>query len=302
MSFALLSFAPLKRFARWTAPLALLFSLAQTADAAQIDLISAGEGTRTALRMTPRAGTTERFEIVLDMDMKMDMGEMGQMPTDLPPLAMVLEANIDKVDPNGDIHYRYELVDIAVRGENVDAMMRAALEKELPKMKGAKGTHVVSNTGVVKSSTFEPPAGAPAQQVTNVRKGMNHASASFPEEPVGIGAKWRVTQGVSDNGLELDQTVVYTLKEHSGNKVVLVTEMIQKPGDKTNLSSIQGATAELMKFQSMGDGESVLDLTHLFPTSGTLKHYLNSVMAITQPAGVMNVGLEMDMNMTMERK
>lgn len=287
---------------RWAAPLLLLGSL--TAQAATVEVLSAGEGDKQTVRMAPKAGTAETFSIVLDMDMKMDMGEMGQIPTDLPPLAMDIGATVDQVDANGDIHYSYELKEIRVEGgSEVEPMMRAALEKQLPTMKGASGKHVVSNRGVVLKSDFKPPEGANPQQVTNMHKGMNHASAAFPEEAIGVGAKWRVTQKVKDNGLELDQTVVYTLKERKGNKLVLVTELIQKPGPDAKIDSgVPGAEAELLRFQSMGDGETTIDLAHLFPTEGTMKHYLNSLMTVNQPTGKMAVGVEMDMNMTMKRQ
>lgn len=285
--------------ARWVAPLAMFVSL--SAQAAQIDLLQPGEGEMATVRLHPKAGTSESMQITLDMDMKMDMGGMGQMPTDLPPLVMTLDATVDKVEPNGDIHYTYTLKDMKIaEGGEVEPMLRAALEKQLPTLEGAKGTHVVSATGVVKKSDFKPPAGAAEQQLTNMQKGMNHASAAFPDEPIGIGARWRVTQPVHDNGLSLEQTVVYTLKERSGDKVVLTTELIQKPAADAKIE-VQGANAELARFQSMGDGETTIDLGRLFPTSGNLNHYLNSLMRVSQQAGDMSVGLEMDMKLEMQR-
>ena len=279
---------------------ALLSSLAL---AAQVDLLQPGEGEKSVLAMHPKVGTTEVFEVVLDLDMKMDMGQMGQIPTDLPPMVMVLEGTIQKVEANGDVHYTYALKDTEVRpGEQkVDPMMLAAVDKALGTMDGFTGTVVSGKNGEVKDQTFKPPPGADPQQLGNMQKTINNVGTVFPTEAIGTGARWRVTQPIQDNGISLEQTVVYTLKERKGDVITLTTETLQKPAADATFS-VQGAQAELVQFKSMGHGETVIDLGKLFPTTAELNHYLNSAMQVTQPQGVMTVGVEMDMKMNMARK
>jgi hypothetical protein len=283
---------------------ALLLMVPAWAAEPVVKLISAGTGAKSELRVKPKAGSTEIFELIMNMKMAMDMGGMTQAPQTVPPIAMVMKANVKSVDANGDIHYDYELTESQVRGTGGDPLVVGPVDAELKKMVGTKGSAVVTSRGFTKSSTLVPPPGVPADQFANMQKGMQHASAPFPVEPVGVGAKWEVTTQVADGGLELTQIVTYTLKERTSDAVVLETVLVQNaaPQAITPAGMPPGASAALESFVSNGTGTTSLHLGHLFPTTGKLDHSMKTRMQISAQGQEMNMGMGLDLGLEMTRK
>lgn len=286
----------------------LTMSPAEAADLSEpvVKLLDAGSGKKKELRTAPKAGTTETFEMLIGMDMVMDMGGMGKMPQSIPTMKMVMEANVTSVDRNGDIHYDFTLSEVAVikTGAANEALMIAAMQPELEKMVGTKGSVVVSDTGVTKETKLVPPEGADPDQFEQMQKSMNHASAPFPVEAVGVGAKWQVTQHVADNGLALDQTVTYTLAERKGDVVKLDIALVQsaEPQQFGGAAMPPGAKAELISLVSSGTGSTEFDLTHLFPTKSKLEHDMKTRMSIDMNGQKMEMGMDMALDLDMARK
>lgn len=281
----------------------VVFALPASAAEPVLKLINAGSGEKITLRAQPKAGTSETMQMVMDMSMVMDMGGMGRMPQDLPAMTMMMKADIEKVTKD-DITYTFELTETSVAADGADPMIIAAMEPELKKMVGTKGRVVVSSTGMTKSAELTPPPGASPDQFANMQKSMQHASAPFPVEPVGVGAVWEVNQNVAENGLSLTQTVTYTVKEIAGDKVTLATALVQKADNQKVAAPGMppGTSANLDSLESTGAGETVIDMNHLFPTKGGLKHEMKTRMTISAEGQTMNMGMDMTLDLDMTRK
>lgn len=282
---------------------ALLLAVPSWAADPVVKLLGAGNGEKKELRVAPKPGTSETFQMVMNMDMTMDMGGMGQIPQTVPPIVMVMTADVKSVDANGDIHYSYTLADASV-GEGADPTMAKMMTDEMKKMVGTKGTVVVSNRGFTKQADLIPAPGLDPEQLGQMQKSMQHASAPFPVEPVGVGAKWQVSQNIEDNGLKLNQVTTYTLTERTGDVVVLQAELVQKAdGQSINAAGLPpGATASLESFESAGSGTSTLSMGHLFPTASTLKHGMKTRMKINAQGQEMSMGMSMNLGLEMGRK
>lgn len=286
--------------------LVVLVLPAAAADEMKIKLLDAGTGEKIELRAKPKKGSSEQLEMVMGIDMAMDMGGMGQMPQTLPKMTMVMKADV--TDVKGDeIFYTFELTDARVSGEGVDPMMVAVMEPELKKMIGTKGTVVVNNRGVTQSAKIHAPEGTSTEEMAqfdNMQKSMNHASAPFPVEPVGVGAKWEVTTDMKENGIAMRQVITYTVKSIQGNVVTLDTALVQQ-ADAQKLSPEgmpPGAEATLDSLASTGTGNTVIDLTHLFPNNGSLAHDMNTRMTINAQGQQMSMGMKMKLDLQMKRK
>lgn len=296
------------RAARAVAPavtlgVVLLSSLPAWAGEPVIKLLSAGEGAKNELRIHPKVGGAESFEMVMKMKMTMDMGGMGQMPQELPPIVMRMDAKVTAVAPNGDVSYDFTLADVSLR-EGADPAMAEALKSAMGPMVGTKGTVTVTNRGLTRSSKLTPPPGVPAEQFAQMQKGMQHASAPFPVEPVGVGAKWEVSQLVEDNGLKLNQVTTYTLKSWSGDVVVVDAALVQNADAQAVITPDlpPGSSATLESLTSSGTGSTTFSLAHVFPTSAKLDHKMNTRMKISAEGQEMSMGMGMDLGLEMSRK
>jgi len=286
--------------------MAVLVLPASAQDDVKIKLLEAGSGNKIELRAAPKKGAVESLQMLMNIDMAMDMGGMGKMPQTLPAMKMVMKAEITEV--KGDaIHYNFELTEAAVEGKGADPMMVAAMEPELKKMIGTKGEVVVNNRGMTQSAKVIAPEGTSTEEMAqfdNMQKSMNHASAPFPVEPVGVGAKWEVTSNMKENGIVMKQVVTYTVKSIEGQVVTLDTALVQH-ADAQKLAPDNmppGAEASLESLDSKGTGQTIIDLNHLFPNKGTLAHDMNTRMTVTAQGQKMEMGMDMKLGLEMSRK
>ena len=287
------------------AVLAVLAPHSAWAQEPTIKLLEAGSGDKIELRVAPKKGTEESFQMLMDMNMAMDMGGMGKIPQKLPQMRMVMTATITDVK-DGAIHYDFELAEATV-DETADAMMVSALKPELAKMVGTKGTVIVSDRGVTQSAEIQAPEGTKKEELAqfeNMQKSMNHASAPFPKEPVGIGAKWSVTTDMKENGIQMTQVVTYTLEKIEGRTVTLSTALVQSAENQPVAADSlpPGSTATLASLESTGTGKSVIDLDHLFPTKGELNHDMSTRMEVSAQGQKMGIGMDMTLGLDMARK
>ncbi len=270
-----------------------------------IKLLDAGSGDKIELRVGPKKGAKESFEMLMDMDMAMDMGGMGKIPQKLPQMKMVMNATVTDVTSDG-IHYDFELAEATVDKE-ADPMMVSTIQTELDKMVGTKGKVVVSTRGVTQSAKIEAPEGTSTEELAqfdNMQKSMNHASAPFPEEAVGVGAKWTVSSDLKENGIQMTQVVTYTLEKIEGRTVTLSTALVQNAENQPVAADSlpPGSEATLKSIESTGTGSSVIDLDHLFPTKGELAHDMNTRMEVSMQGQKMDLGMDMKLALTMGRK
>jgi len=286
-----------------------LFVLVMPASAAEeavIKLLESGTGEKISLRSTPKKGTSESLLMVMDIDMAMDMGGMGQIPAKLPQMKMLMKADI--TDVKGDqIFYDFTLVSADLESEGYDPAMVAAMQPELAKMVGTRGEVVVSTRGITQSAKVIAPEGTSTDEMAqfeNMQKSMNHASAPLPEEPVGVGAKWLVTTNLKENGIQMQQVVTYTVKSIEGTVVTLDSALVQN-AQKQPLAAEglpPGTKASLDSLDSKGTGVSIINLGNLFPTSATLDHDMKTRMTVQAGEQVMNMGMDMKLALDMSRK
>lgn len=270
-----------------------------------IKLLEAGSGDKVELRVAPKEGAKESFEMLMDMNMAMDMGGMGKIPQKLPQMKMVMNATVTDVSSDG-IHYDFELAEATVDKE-ADPMMVSTIQTELDKMVGTKGQVVVSDRGVTQSAKINAPEGTSKEELAqfdNMQKSMNHASAPFPKEAVGVGAKWTVTTDIKENGIMMTQVVTYTLEKLEGRTVTLSTALVQNAENQPVAAESlpPGSQATLSSLESTGTGSSVIHLDHLFPTTGELNHDMTTRMEVSVNGQKMDVGMDMTLALDMARK
>ncbi|HIK33794.1 MAG TPA: hypothetical protein IGS17_04665 [Oscillatoriales cyanobacterium M59_W2019_021] len=226
------------------------------------------------------------------MMMNVTMSAGGQVvPFDAPASILTFESEITQVDDNGDIHFQMSCTDAEV-GDSTNAPpeVRQVLEAQMQNLVGLGGTMVMDSRGNVKESNFSLPETADPtmrEHFDRVSQSIDRLSTPFPEEAVGMGARWQIDHALKVNGIELTQTAIYELVSLDNNVATLnMTVEQQAPPQQLESPGLPpGATVTLNSMQARGEGQVTIRLDRLMPEIGTMSLQSNTDMSIV-PEGM----------------
>lgn len=255
----------------------------------EIKLLDAGQEPRRALRYKLQVGAKDTMNMSMDMDMQMKMTGMPSPNVVMPTMVMSMSMEIVEKVSDDEVRYRFELTDISVK-DRPGAMSGATgmLETQMKKLVGMKGSAVVNGRGINRDAKLEMPEGLDAQMkqmMSGTMQNMEQLSAPFPEEPVGKGARWELHQNIAQNGMKIEQVVVYELVELDGDTGKMTATVTQSAGrQNVEMPGMGSAKAELLDLKSSGSGSTSFNLAKLVPTSniGLKSDYSMNVSAMGQ--------------------
>ena len=235
-----------------------------------VKLVEAGAEPRQALRYDFSAAKKQTVLMTMDMTMGMELGAMKQPPTKLPPVHMDMVIDPKKVSGDGVLRYAFEMTRAeVVAAPDADPNVVRAMKTELDKTQGMKGWADVTPRGFTLKADIEVPPGAGPQLrdlIDKMKTQIEQMSAPLPEEAVGKGAKWVVTQPIKNEMLKFTQTATYTLADLADGVATLEIGIAQDaPPQNIEAPGMAGATARLIKLDSSGKGNSKVDLKQLVP-------------------------------------
>lgn len=183
---------------------------------ARIELGTAGEQPRKALRLAPKVGQEQRLSTVITN--KPDGSDAVTVRADV-------LARVTAVDPDGVIRVVTTFSEVSLPGVPRGELLAASIEK-------AEVVQTVTPQGAILSSQL---SGAPEELVGRLIEQLTRGvgvQAHLPEQAVGLGASWtaRSVRGGDD---PLHQTDTYTLSSQEGS----VSELSVKLEQRTESSS-----------------------------------------------------------------
>ena len=261
-----------------------------------IKLISPGAEPRKALRYAVPAGYKGQMDMSMTMAMNVNVGGMA-MPMNLPTVKMTADLGVDSVAPNGDMSYS-----IAFTGATVDAaggeanpMLAGALQGIQNAIAGIKGTATVSSRGLVKSAKIDAgSAGSQAQQMMGeLTSQIENLATAFPEEAVGVGAKWETRSAISAAGQFSFQKTTMEVVSIDGATVNLkfAVEQTTPPQPFTNSALPAGTEVQLDGAKGTGSGTNAIRLDTLVPKGEST---INSTMSMTLSMGGQSQAMTME--------
>ncbi len=268
---------------------AALFSAAAPAQTT-IALVDAGASPREALRYRFQSGFSEQATLDLNVDMAMSMAGATLPLGSVPPIQMQMQLRTSEMSPDGSARIQFELLSAEAAGEDAQA---AQVNQALASTKGLSGWYRIDPRGQVTESHVNALEGnnAAGAVLQDLEQSMQQMAAPFPQEAVGAGARWRVTQNVTSNNMRMTQTAEYTLRERSGNRVVLDVKMIEAALDAAG-GLPPGAKLDSVKMQ--GGGSTTIQLDRLVPT-GRIDADLDLALSITAQGQTQNMGMNLKM-------
>ena len=267
-----------------------------------VKLIDAGSNPKTKMRMTPAKGSKQTSIMTMKMDQAMVMSGQKMPSTPTPAMQFTMEVAVTDVATNGDIAFEFSYPKVSlVEDEKVQAMVKEAMKGMLKSMEGMSGSALVTNRGFTKQAEMKLPPKANAQlktMIDGMKESLSRVSAPLPEEPIGVGGKWSVSQLVEANGMKLKQTSIHTLNKFDGTKFDLTVEVTQTadPQDVKTPGLPEGSTVKLESLESTGKGTMMLDVTQVFPVSEIKS---DSKISMEMNTGGQDLSMQIDMKMEM---
>ncbi len=234
-----------------------------------VTLLEAGESPRKPLRFKVKKGQTEDIKMTMKMDM--EMVEMGQK-IGMPAMIMNMNIQVADVQADGDITYKFTLGEASVdEDDTFPPAMIEGLKQSLQFMTGISGEATINDRGMTLAASINevPNADPQAQQLMkNMEQTMNQISAPLPDEAVGVGAKWRYTTSVSQDGVEIRQVAEYELVARQGDTIDMKATVKQTAPSQSVADA--GDEMAMSYFRSDGSGDIKLGLANLAPKQSSM--------------------------------
>ena len=270
----------------------------------QIELISEGAEPRQELRLKPTIGTKETANMRMNIDMMTSMAGKTSPALKMPATVITFESVVKNVESNGDINYDFTYTDADVVGDtNLPPAAVAQMRAEMKKLKKFKGSVAIDNRGQTKKANFTiPPGSDPSfkQMIGQMSNSIEQISAPLPQQAVGIGAKWQVTNGVNVSGMAINQVATYELVDFKDGVATLNINLAQqalKP-QKLNLpQSPKGVTVTLKSYIGSGQGRALVRINKLTPITSTMTMRASSQISTVVPNTKEELTLDQQMSM-----
>ncbi len=268
----------------------------------RVVVLDPGQEPRQELRYTPKKAKTEEMRMTMDMAMGMSMAGVDMPSTRIPPIIMDMDLQDVTTAKNGDVSYRFVLSGVAVgeAGEATPGMSEALLASLNP-LVGTAGSVRISSTGQTLDWSLQPPPGADATTINNMKQGMANSSAVLPTEAVGVGARWEQHSTVQSNGLEVQQVTVYELvqldKQHLDLKLTVQQNAPAQTFAPPGLPP--GATARLDSMSTQGQGTTAVRLDRLVPT-GRIQIHSDFAMGFSMEGQDLPLTMSLDLETLVE--
>ena len=259
-----------------------------------VKLISAGAEPRTALRYVIPKDYKDHMDVSMTMSMSMDMGGLGAQQMDMPTMDMGMDLAASDVSPEGDVTYSVTFTGIKYEpGPNTDPTLLSALQGSTTNLDKMRSTVTVSNRGLTKHVAPDVSAldnQQAAQLVDQMSSSVQSLSAPFPEEPVGVGARWEVRQVMPANGVQMFNKMTVEVVSIDGPNVALkMTIDMSAPSQAiSNPMMPPGASVQLDSFTGSGSGTIAFNLARLVPT-GEMNQQMAMGMSVSMNGNNMSM-------------
>jgi hypothetical protein len=263
-----------------------------------VTLVDAGAAPRRALRYALTKGSTESMSLRQQIGMAMTVEGTAMPAPSMPATVMTTRIDVDDVAADGTADVRVEIVSLGVEAGDTDPALVAQMNPALAIMKGVTMRYRLSPTGQVSNLTMSENA-PPQLQAAQALGSTEQFSVALPSEPVGVGAYWKTSRPVEQNGMTIDQEVEYRVRSLAGDTVVLEMALAQSATDQPVVTPTlpPGTNARLRSLSGAGKSTVVILLTRVQPSLE-----LNMEMKLNLELDMAGQSMVMDQVMTMDVK
>lgn len=246
------------------------------APAADVRLVSEGEGARRELRYSPRIGALTSVEVGASERVSVTAGGLVMPEMVEPTRVTVVTMRADDV-AGGSIEALVR-IDEATIEETDGATPRLVdlRERTQVMMKGLTSVTRLSVRGLGSGVDFgETPIRAPEGRSarTTLERDLSMLVVAFPEEAIGVGGVWEVRRAIVYSDVDVLETRRLTLEAIDGDELTIGVEIEwSTPGAEPGEARVTGT----------GDGRLVVGLSSPLAIGGELASEIRVALSVTQ--------------------
>ncbi len=273
-----------------------------------VELVVAGAEPRGALRYRTPDGWLELAELVLENEIQATLNGKEMPSLRIPRILATFHTKSDAPQPEGGFETVIAIANI--RAEKADEQAPEISQKQLQTLMALERTAAelhFDRLGAVRRAALDTPEHIPPA-LRNIVDAMEGALrlfvVPFPEEPVGVGAMWKVRRHFVRSGVRVQQTSTYELAEiegEVGRVLVQVTESGQ-PGTFHPPHLPAGSSASLDRMIGKGGGEVGFHLARLSPVALRMKVHTEMDTRVGPPDKQMTMTVITEASTRIERK
>lgn len=237
----------------------------------------AGMTPRSPLRYRVSPGQTETLYVELARAQAMQAQGQGTQGG-LPPVQLEVKMGPASPTPEGFIRHPVEVTQIRLSkaADRMSPAQREQVEQTLAPLLDVEGWSDMDVQGRIRRSEFRGADRVPADLnalLANIRSAL--LSVPFPDEPLGVRARWEVERKVQLSGIWIDQVVTYHIEGIRRDELDLqITARGTAPPQNI-------ASGRLEAYQTSVIGSATVRLTHFTPYS---EAEATTQMRISKPA------------------
>ena len=270
---------------------------APASPSSDVTLLDAGAAPRRVLRYTFTKGATETISMRQQMGMAMEMNGMAMPAQSIPATLMDTKVDVVDVAANGAADVRVEIVKVDLDTTGANPMMLAQMRPALAPLNGVSMTYRIAPNGSVGNLVFSANA-PPEVQAAQALGSTEQLSVALPTEAVGVGARWKASRAVQQNGITIQQEMEYTVTSLATDSVVLDLVLVQSAKDqKLALPGVPpGTDATLRSLDGRGTSSVTIRFNRVQPQmSMTLKALMVMEINAGGESATMNQTMTMDL-------
>lgn len=231
---------------------------------------------RRQLRFHPAVGASFRTKVSYIEHTSYQMSYAGTGPVAVPPITAEITTTVDGIDPDGTIRSTLRFASVTIDTTGIDQATAAEAQASFQSLVGISGTIAMRSTGMVTAFKTDPPPGLDdiaRLWLSRLSNSIQQLIISFPTEPVGENAVWKVPVSLDFDGLNSSATYSVTLTHLTTDRIDLELKYAQTaPLGPVPVAGLPaGVTAELLAFHIDGAGTQQTDLAQVLPASSSLK-------------------------------
>ena len=228
-----------------------------------IRVLDPGMTPRAPMRYRVTPGQTEVLYVELVMLRATEAGGQEQ-GGGIPPIQLQVKMGPAQPAPDGLLRHPVKITQVRVSkvADQMSAAAREELDALLEPLLSVEGWSEMDAQGRIRRSEFTGLDNVPprlASMLGNIRTAL--LSIPFPDEPIGVRARWAVDRKIQFSGIWVDQTVTYDLMEMDGKTLKLQIQANQSAPPQ------QFGNGRLDGYQASVIGSSVVRLGFFTPHS-----------------------------------
>ncbi|HXX70114.1 MAG TPA: hypothetical protein VEK07_23245 [Polyangiaceae bacterium] len=241
-------------------------------EAATLTLLDPGASPRRKLRYAWRSGLKEELTLELRTFASTETSDAQTPGIPLPPVRIVIAIDAVDVSADGDLHYAWRVTaaDVLAEPQTPD-QLSDGMRAEVAVVAHVSGDGVTSSSGIARRVTIDPGSAAKGagtgEMVEQIDQTLRNAPAPFPDEPIGLGARWQRVCQVASRDAHITQTDTFVLVGLSGGRGTLddvlaqtaPPQVLRTPGMRS------GDQARMESMLVSGSAKTHFDLAHLVP-------------------------------------